>query len=263
MQLCELTLATPAENLALDEALLELAELLPVGDQGEVLRLWESPQPLVVLGSSSKAGVEANTDACAAAEIPILRRPSGGAAILAGPGCLMYAVVLSYESRPALRSVDAAHHFVLQTISHALLPMSPEVRREGTSDLAVRGVKFSGNALRCRRRHFLYHGTLLYDFPLELIEQFLGTPPRQPDYRAGRDHRRFVGNLPILPANSPTGSDAQEVIEPAGPRDPGGQIRAALAQAFAADQPVANWPREAVARLVSEKYSQPSWNLRY
>ena len=168
----------------------------------------------------------------------------------------MYAVVLSYKLRPALRSVDEAHHFVLRTIASALLPHSPDVRREGISDLAVLGVKFSGNAMRCRRQHFLYHGTLLYDFPLELVEQCLGTPPRQPDYRAGRDHRRFIGNLPLVP--EPVSAD-----QPRLPRDPAGRIRAALAAAFAADEPVIDWPREAVAKLVSEKYSQASWNLRY
>src|SRR5438128_2355942 len=112
MRLCELTLATPAENLALDEALLLNAETAAGEDEGEVLRLWESPQPMVVLGSSSKFGVEANAEGCAKLDVPILRRASGGAAILAGPGCLMYAVVLSCRQRPALRSVDAAHHYV-------------------------------------------------------------------------------------------------------------------------------------------------------
>ncbi len=34
--------------------------------------------------------------------IPVLRRASGGAAIVIGPGCLMYALVLSYELRPSL-----------------------------------------------------------------------------------------------------------------------------------------------------------------
>ena len=50
MDLLELTLPTPAENLALDEALLLEAE----SGAGEVLRLWEWPAPAVVLGSGCK-----------------------------------------------------------------------------------------------------------------------------------------------------------------------------------------------------------------
>src|SRR5512145_101364 len=101
MNLLDLTLPTPAENLALDEALLDANE---AGDlAGEVLRLWESPQPIVVIGRSSRLCDEVNEPACRAAKVPILRRPSGGAAILAGPGCLMYSVILRYAGREHLR----------------------------------------------------------------------------------------------------------------------------------------------------------------
>jgi N-acetylneuraminate synthase len=61
---------------------------------------------LVVIGRSSKAEEEVRLDYCRAHEIPVQRRASGGAAIVSGPGCLMYAVVLSYQLRPALRSLD-------------------------------------------------------------------------------------------------------------------------------------------------------------
>ena len=43
MRLLDLTLPDPAENLALDEALLLAAE----GGGPEVLRLWEQPTPAV------------------------------------------------------------------------------------------------------------------------------------------------------------------------------------------------------------------------
>ena len=98
-----LTLETPADNLALDEALLDAAVEgeLP----GEVLRLWEPASFFVVLGRSSPLG-EVHAAACRADGVPVLRRPSGGATVVAGPGCLMYAVVLDLDARPELRSVD-------------------------------------------------------------------------------------------------------------------------------------------------------------
>ena len=82
MRYLDLTLPTAAENLALDEALLEEAEA--AGGPTEMLRLWESPQPLVVVGRSSRIDAEVRVDACRASGIPILRRASGGAAIVAG-----------------------------------------------------------------------------------------------------------------------------------------------------------------------------------
>jgi hypothetical protein len=98
MQLLSLTLPTPAENVALDEALLDEAQA-GAAEAGEVLRLWEAPRPFVVIGRSSRIAEEVNL--AAASAWTVIRRCSGGAAVVAGPGCLMYAVVLSYERRIA------------------------------------------------------------------------------------------------------------------------------------------------------------------
>src|SRR6187401_2887520 len=149
MQRFDITLPTPAQNLAFDEALLEWAEKNSA--EGEFLRLWESPEPMVVVGRSSRVAAEVNEPFCRQENIPVLRRSSGGAAIVAGPGCLMYAVVLSYVARPELRMLDRAHDFVLSRIAATFREVGLAVSHCGTSDLALDGKKFSGNSLRCKR----------------------------------------------------------------------------------------------------------------
>jgi lipoate-protein ligase A len=238
MHLVELTLSTPAENLALDEALLDASEQSAA--PREVLRLWESPAPIVVVGRSSQVDVEVDLPYCRAQGIEVMRRVSGGAAIVAGPGSLMYAVVLSYDLRPELRSLDVAHQFVLETIRNALFDLAPSARRRGTSDLALGELKFSGNSVRCKRRHLLYHGTLLYDFDLALIERCLKIPPRQPDYRQGRSHGDFITNLP---------TNAEE-------------LRRALIDTWSPISSATDWPRHQVDRLVAERYGRDEWNLQ-
>lgn len=238
MYLLELTLPTAPANIALDEALLEEAER--AGEQTEFLRVWESPQPVVVIGRSSRFHEEVNLPRCQALGIPVIRRSSGGAAIIAGPGCLMYAVVLSYAKRPQLRHLDEAHRAVLEPLAGALAQQAPGIVKAGTSDLALDGRKFSGNSLRCKRTHLVYHGTLLYDFPLHLVAELLQTAPRQPDYRAGRSHAEFVRNLPL-------------------PRE---VVRQAVLEAFPTTGPVLDWPRALTDQLVAERYSLDSWNTR-
>jgi lipoate-protein ligase A len=238
MKLLDLTLPTPAENLALDEALLERSE--ESGGPLELLRLWESPAPFIVVGASSRVEQEAREDACRRRNVPILRRASGGAAVLAGPGCLMYAVVLSFQLRPELRAIDLAHAFVLETLLAGLRPLVPFARREGTSDLALDGRKFSGNSLRVKREHLLYHGTLLYDFDLALVGELLGAPPRQPRYRADRDHGSFLTNLPLE-------------------RD---ALLAAVIRAWQVETLDVSWPAAATARLAVEKYAAEAWTHR-
>lgn len=195
-----LTLETPAANLALDAALLDVAESGQF--DGEVLRLWESAQPCVVLGRSSQA-TEVRDEACRAAGVPVLRRSSGGGTVALGPGCLMYSLVLDRRRRAELSGIDGAHCLVLGRLVDALAPLAHGVEFIGTSDLAMRDAtgqpprKFSGNSLRVRRRYLLYHGTLLYDFDVSSLATWLGPPTREPDYRQGRSHDKFVTNLPV------------------------------------------------------------------
>lgn len=193
MLLLESTLESPADNVALDEALLDEAPRWPQG----VLRLWEPAQETIVAGRSSRLDQEIDLPRCLREGVPVVRRCSGGATVVAGPGCLMYAVVLGYAEHPELRSVTRAHRYVLERMAAGLSRRLPGVAWQGTSDLTFRGRKFSGNSLRCRREHFLYHGTLLYAFPLARIGQLLKRPPREPEYRAGRAHDDFVTNLPL------------------------------------------------------------------
>src|SRR5712691_11540818 len=71
------------------------------------------------------------------------------------------------------------------------LPGGP-VTVEGFTDLAVNGLKFSGNAQRRKRRCLLFHGTFLLDFDLSLVQKLLRPPSRQPAYRANRSHADFL-----------------------------------------------------------------------
>lgn len=258
MRLLELTLPTPEENLALDEALLDQAE---AGEAScEVLRLWEPDRPMVVVGRSSKLAQEVKAGECRRRGIPVLRRSSGGTSIVAGPGCLMYAVILSLNARPELRAIDHAHRFVLDRISEALRPVIPHVRCRGTSDLVLADqekcpptspdgscscessesaeLKVSGNSVRVKRDWLLYHGTLLYNFPVELIEACLPMPPRQPEYRGGRSHGQFVTNLPVS-------------------RD---DLRNAMIAGWQADERLETWPRDRTAELVAGRYGLDSWH---
>ncbi len=238
MQLLDLTLPTPAENVALDEALLDEAENATV--PRECLRLWESDQPLVVVGRNSQVDIEVNEEYCRAQHIPIIRRTSGGCTIVAGPGCLMYAVILSYDLHPELRLLDEAHRFVLETTLTGLREVAPRLSRQGTSDLTMGPLKFSGNSLRCRRRALVYHGTLLYNFSLDLVGQCLRFPPRQPDYRRDRSHDSFITNLPTTATT----------------------LKQSLMRAWQAQEPRDTWPQQLVTQFVSERFGQDAWNLR-
>lgn len=240
MRLLELSFDDPQTNLALDEALLLYNEQRGEGEG--VLRLWEPATTLVVVGRGSALNQEVHLDVCCQRQVPVLRRCSGGAAIVTGPGCLMYSLIFRHAGRSSLPAVNEIHASVLDQLVAALSTSECVVVRSGTSDLAIVGPdglrKFSGNSLRVCRNWVLYHGTCLYAFPLNRITELLAMPPRMPDYRQARSHSSFLCNLPL-----------------------GRQrLRQHLIAAFQAGQATTDWPRELTAELVASRYSQPSWN---
>jgi lipoate---protein ligase len=238
MDFLDLTLDTAAANLAADEALLIAAE---TGAGPELLRVWEWSRPAVVLGSGCRLADDVDEVNCGADGVPILRRSSGGGTVLLGRGCLLFTLILDYRRSPRLEGIASSYGYILDRIREALPDVAPGAELVGTSDLAVAGRKFSGNAQQRKRTHLLHHGTLLYDFDLPGIGRYLRAPDRQPDYRAGRSHADFLMNLPA-------GAEA---------------LKRRLRAVWNADEPLPAWPEDRVAALVRDKYAVREWIRRF
>lgn len=237
MKFLEYSAPSPAENLACDEVLLDLAE-----EQGgePVLRVWESPRHFVVLGYANKAAEETDLAACRAADVPVLRRCSGGGTVLQGPGCVNYSVILRIDSAPELGSIPGANRYVMERNREAMSRLlGHEVRIEGHTDLAVGPLKFSGNAQRRKREWLLFHGTVLIDFDLSIVSKLLRHPTREPDYRAGRTHDEFVTAVPVT-------------------RD---RLKATLRDVWTAAERFDELPLQRIADLVQFRYSRDEWNF--
>lgn len=170
-------------------------ESVEAGDADALYTIWEAPRPAVVLGRSNRLDDWVDADRCREDGVDVLRRFSGGGAVVLAPGCLNYAVCLSLDTRPALADVAASFRAVHEPLIAALAV--PRLMIAGVADLTWRGRKVSGNAQRRGRRAVLHHGTLLYGFDAGLAVRYLVEPPRQPAYRARRPHRSFMGNLPL------------------------------------------------------------------
>lgn len=238
MQLLDLSLKTPEENLACDEALLELLE----NDQlPETLRFWESPVYFTVLGYSNKARQETYFERCCENKIPVLRRPSGGGTVLQGPGCLNYSLTLKIPNSGPLTSLTQTNAYVLEKNRQALETLLPGAQVQGISDLTFHRLKFSGNAQRRKKNALLFHGTFLWNFDLAKISEFLAFPSKQPDYRQDRAHEKFVTNIPLTPV----------------------EIKEALKKIWSAKEVLEKIPREEIQSLIQEKYSREDWNLKY
>ncbi len=239
MKYLDRTLDTAQENLACDEALLDGCE---EGHCDETLRFWEPRQHFVVLGYSNKASAEVNLDSCQKLGIHILRRCSGGGTVLQGPGCLNYALLLRIREGSAMESITEANAFIMNRNRNALNSLlDGEVLIQGHTDLTLQGLKFSGNSQRRKRQFLLFHGSFLLDLDLDLVEQALRLPSKQPSYRRNRAHRDFLTNLPLS-------ADA---------------VKEAIKNVWGASDTLEELPEKRIERLVREKYGMDDWNFKF
>ncbi|MGA2788858.1 MAG: lipoate--protein ligase family protein [Verrucomicrobiota bacterium] len=239
MKLLDLTLPSPAENLACDEVLLDAAE---AGAGGEVLRFWESRESFVVVGYANKVAAEVNVAACETRGIPVLRRCSGGGTVVQGSGCLNYTLILQITPDGPLHNIGLANQFIMRQNRAALEPVvNRPVAARGHTDLTIGDRKFSGNSQRRRKHFLLFHGTFLLNFDLALVSKLLPMPSTQPDYREHRAHTDFLANLNV-PAN---------------------EVKTALREAWKAAVPLKNPPLEKITALARHKYATREWNFKF
>ena len=243
MKLLDLTLPSPAENLACDEALLDWRD-----ENGgeEILRFWEPRQTFVVVGYANKVATEVNIAACAAKKIPIFRRCSGGGTVVQMPGGLNYSLILQISEDGPTRSISSANQFIMEKNRTAIASLNPQpstlnISVQGHTDLCLGDLKFAGNSQRRRKHFLLFHGTLLLNCDLSLVGELLPMPSLQPDYRASRSHEEFVTNLNL----------AAE------------KVKAALAKEWNANEELKNPPLEEISKLAREKYETREWNFKF
>lgn len=239
MHVVDISLTTPEQNLACDEALLDMCE---EGFDGEIVRFWEAREHFVVLGYSSNAANEINLEACRTHRIPVLRRYSGGGTVLQGPGCLSYSLLMKTTPSGPLSTITGTTSLIMSRHAAALQQLLPEkISVQGYSDLTIRGMKFSGNSQRRKLRFLLFHGTFLLDFDIQLVDPVLRMPPRQPAYRAQRANVNFLTNLHLSAKT----------------------VKDVLCSSWHASTPLPNFPEAATRHLSERRYASVSWTFRH
>lgn len=159
-------------------------------------RVWEEPEICVVLGRGGKVEREINQQATLADQIPVYRRDGGGGTVVLGPGMLVIAIAAHvtdpFGSKKYFRSLQ-------QPMIEALAQKGlSEISQRGLSDLAWKDRKILGSSMRRQRSLLVYQGVMLVDTNRELFDRYLPHPPREPDYREGRDHQSFTVTLAEL-----------------------------------------------------------------
>lgn len=145
------------ENLALEQQLLlgsEQVVLLYINDR------------TVVVGRNQIVEAEVDCNYCQKSGIEVVRRLSGGGAVYHDGGNLNYAIICDAGSNPLDRDYT-------QPIVWTLKQMGVDALEGNRGQITVEGEKISGSASMVSRGRVLFHGTLLFDSDLQMLNNAL------------------------------------------------------------------------------------------
>ncbi|WP_026369127.1 lipoate--protein ligase family protein [Kallotenue papyrolyticum] len=251
-----------AWNMAIDQA---LADLYPAQRQA-TLRFYRWDPPCLSLGLAQRLERDVDLAACAARGITIVRRPTGGRAILHDRE-VTYALVTAVDD-PLVGGATIVQSYL--AISRAIiaglrrLGLTPELAprpatrhsksaacfdQPGEYEITVGGRKLVGSAQARQRGVLLQHGSILLQADSTTLAAVLRLPPAL----AGGALRAQLVALNELLEQPPT---FQSVVE-------------ALVQGFEAHWSIRLEPgtltaaeQARAAELVRTKYDHPAWTAR-
>jgi len=155
-----------AANMALDEA---IARSVGVGASPPTLRLYGWDPPAVSIGYFQEVDTEVDLDFCEANGIGVVRRLTGGGAVLHTRGELTYSFAVSDREPAVPQDVQGSYMTVCAPLVSAMRALGAPACFRPINDIEIGGRKVSGSAQTRRFGAVLQHGTLLLDIDVGLL----------------------------------------------------------------------------------------------
>lgn len=159
------------------------------------VHVYEQPVVEVVHGPSCRISEEIYADRCRSDDINITERRGGGGTVVLSPGMLVTVIVGNRKKeQSALDIFNLVHNAFITVLDRCGVD---KICPSGISDLAMGNKKVLGSSLYMGRDPmlFYYQSSLMVNPDLALLEKYLKHPPREPDYRKGREHKEFCTSL--------------------------------------------------------------------
>lgn len=137
--------------------------------QRDFFFIWQV-EPTVIIGRNQLLQSEVNVDYCNRNGIRLVRRKSGGGAVLADMNNIMFSYITSSSS------VTTTFSAYTSMVAASLRMLGLDASDNSRNDILIGERKVSGNSYYHTPGRSIVHGTMLYDYDGEMMANAL-TPP--------------------------------------------------------------------------------------
>ena len=164
---------TAAENMTLDDVILEAVSN---HNAPNTFRFLQFSPPAALVGYHQDVEHEVRLDYVKSNKIDFNRRLTGGGALLFDEKVLGWEIVALRKSIPNYTNVEALFQLMCKGAIEALKNIGIQATYRPKNDIEVKGRKISGTGGVEREDAFLFQGTLLVDFNVEMMIRTLRIP---------------------------------------------------------------------------------------
>ena len=239
-------------KLSAEKALAYTESLAIQGVSSPTVLIWQEPETAAALGISQSAEVELNLEAINKDSVRIVRRQSGGGAVILRNEVLCFEVIAPINNSNEDMSIRESFEHYTQPLINVLETHDLKASISGVSDITVKhnGInkKIAGCAQLRKRRALVVHASILVNLNLSILERYLNFPSDVPDYRQGRSHTDFCISLEKIIPNITPLSLCNELFKDF--TDQGWNT-------------ISDIPKDNMLYndLLSKKYTQKTWNI--
>jgi lipoate-protein ligase A len=226
-----------ALNMAIDEVLIENGEETPV------LRIYGWCPAAVSIGYFQSMKEEVDLDKCNQMEIDVVRRLTGGGAVLHE-----FELTYSFVTKEYPRNILESYAWICEAVVMSLQRTGFDARFVALNDIVIAGKKVSGNAQTRRNEMLLQHGTLLLGVDVDKMFSVLKVPSEKLRDKIIKDAKERVTSL--------TGITFDDLAL---------SLKTSFAIKFDANLIADNMRAEEISRarqLAEQKYRSKEWNFR-
>ena len=165
-----------AENMALDDAILECRAEKQTPN---TLRFLQFKHSTVLVGYHQSVEQEVRVPFCKDNHVDINRRITGGGTILFTPTCLGWEIFADKTAQGVSelrKDLGRLAEFICEGAVRGLEKLGVDAEFRPKNDIEVNGRKISGTGGTERADSFMYQGTLLVDFDVDLMMRSLRIP---------------------------------------------------------------------------------------
>ena len=156
-------------------------------------KIWIPDNTYIVLGAANNAEDSLNIENVISDNIPVMKRKSGGMAVVLSPKTIVIASLWygQYLNQPK-EIFYQTNSIIIQSLEKLRIK---GLSQQGISDIAINEKKILGSSIYKSKDKIFYHAVLNYAENTKTFERYLKHPKREPEYRKGRNHNEFVTSI--------------------------------------------------------------------